>query len=321
MERVLCGNFSLICLDADDLTVLQKSKAAFLWESPPCASMDELISLAPLAAAEMAPERGSKIVSVVLYVNVPGDMSLKSLEEENVMTYVMSDIHGYYEKYRSMLEAIEFAEDDTLYVLGDVLDRGPDGFKILLDMAARPNVIGLLGNHELLAAVVLPSLLRTMRQGEEQPLSKAEQAHMQEWLQNGGKASILQFLQFGGEEMQTVCEYLPELSAYEEISVQGQRFVLVHAGLEHFSAARPLEEYDLEDFLFCRPDPEAAYFPNKILVFGHTPTRLLFKQIGKPELPDRIFHHNKMIGVDCGCAYPGGRLGCLCLDTMEEFYV
>ena len=82
--------------------------------------MDELISLAPLAAVEMAPERGSKIVSVVLYVNVPGDMSLKSLEEENVMTYVMSDIHGYYEKYRSMLEAIEFAEDDTLYTLPEI---------------------------------------------------------------------------------------------------------------------------------------------------------------------------------------------------------
>ena len=74
--------------------------------------------------------------------------------------------------------------------------------------------------------------------------------------------------------------------AYEEISVQGRRFVLVHAGLEHFS-----------------------------------PTRLLFKRIGKPELPDRIFHRSTMIGVDCGCAYPGGRLGCLCLDTMEEFYV
>ena len=64
------------------------------------------------------------------------------------MTYVMSDIHGHYDKYREMLETIEFAADDTLYVLGDVLDRGSDGFKTLLDMTARPNVIGLLGNHE-----------------------------------------------------------------------------------------------------------------------------------------------------------------------------
>ena len=236
------------------------------------------------------------------------------------MTYVMSDIHGCYQKYWAMLETIEFAEDDTLYVLGDVLDRGPDGFRILLDMAARPNVIGLLGNHELLAAAVLPSLLRTMRRGDDQPLSKAEQEQMREWLQNGGKGSILQFLQFGEEEMETVCEYLPELSAYEEATVQGRRFVLVHAGLEHFSVARPLEEYDLEEFLFCRPDPDAAYFPDKTLIFGHTPTRLLYKQVGEPELPDRIFHRGTMTGIDCGCAYPGGRLGCLCLDTMEEFY-
>lgn len=44
------------------------------------------------------------------------------------MIYVMSDIHGCYEKYRAMLKAIKFAEDDALYVLGDVLDRGPDGW-------------------------------------------------------------------------------------------------------------------------------------------------------------------------------------------------
>ena len=80
LKRVLYGASSLICLDADDLTVLQKGEAAFLWESPPCASMDELISLAPLAAAEMAPERGRKIVSVVLYVKAPGDMSLENLD-------------------------------------------------------------------------------------------------------------------------------------------------------------------------------------------------------------------------------------------------
>ena len=237
------------------------------------------------------------------------------------MTYVMSDIHGCYEKYRTMLETIEFAADDTLYVLGDVLDRGPDGFKILLDMAARSNVIGLLGNHELLAAAVLPSLLSTMRQGEDQPLSEAEQEQMREWIQNGGKSSILQFLQFSGEEMEMVCGYLPELSAYEEITARGRRFVLVHAGLEHFSPARPLAEYELEDFLFGRPDLNAVYFPDKTLIFGHTPTRLLYQQIGEPGQPDRIFHRDTMIGIDCGCTYPGGRLGCLCLDTMEEFYV
>ena len=237
------------------------------------------------------------------------------------MTYVMSDIHGCYEKYRDMLETIEFAADDTLYVLGDVLDRGPDGFKILLDMSARPNVVGLLGNHELLAASILPALLRAICQGEGQPLDRTEQKLMQEWIQNGGKPSILQLLRLSGEEMEIVCEYLPELSAYEEVTVGGRRFVLVHAGLEHFSPARPLEEYSLEDLLFCRPDPGTSYFSDKTLVFGHTPTRLLHRQIGAPEQPDRIFHRGTMIGIDCGCGHPNGRLGCLCLDTMEDFYV
>lgn len=173
----------------------------------------------------------------------------------------------------------------------------------------------------ILAAAVLPSLLRTMRRREEQPLSETEQKQMAEWLQNGGKPSILQFHQLSGEEMETVCGYLPELSAYEEVTVDGRQFVLVHAGREHFSSTRPLEEYDLEDFLFCRPDPDAAYFPDKTLVFGHTPTRRLYKQIGEAERLARIFHRGTMIGIDCGCAHPGGRLGCLCLDTMEEFYV
>ena len=36
---------------------------------------------------------------------------------------------------------------------------------------------------------------------------------------------------------ETVGGYLRSLSACEEISVQGRRFVLVHAGLEHFSIA------------------------------------------------------------------------------------
>jgi len=64
--------------------------------------------------------------------------------------------------------------------------------------------------------------------------------------------------------------------------------VKVNAALEHFDPAKPLDTYELQDLLFGRPDPEAVYYPDKILVFGDTPTR---------------------------------PLGCLCLDTMEEFCV
>lgn len=81
LEQKFIENTGFINVDYADVQILRKGEAAFLWESLPCTSMDEMISLAPLAAAEMAPERGRTIVSVVLYVNVPGDMSLESLDE------------------------------------------------------------------------------------------------------------------------------------------------------------------------------------------------------------------------------------------------
>ena len=39
-------------------------------------------------------------------------------------TYVIGDIHG-------QLEKMKFNENDELYVMGDVVDRGPDPIKAL----------------------------------------------------------------------------------------------------------------------------------------------------------------------------------------------
>lgn len=50
------------------------------------------------------------------------------------MYYVMSDLHGCYKEYQKALEMIHFNAQDTLYVLGDVVDRGPEPVKILQDM-------------------------------------------------------------------------------------------------------------------------------------------------------------------------------------------
>ena len=57
------------------------------------------------------------------------------------MIYAVSDIHGCYSQYEEILEKIAFSDEDTLYVLGDVLDRGPEPLRVLEDMAGRHNVI------------------------------------------------------------------------------------------------------------------------------------------------------------------------------------
>ena len=42
------------------------------------------------------------------------------------MIYFMSDIHGCYKEYMELLEKIHFSDEDELYVVGDVVDRGPE---------------------------------------------------------------------------------------------------------------------------------------------------------------------------------------------------
>lgn len=235
------------------------------------------------------------------------------------MNYVISDIHGQYEKYRAILAEIEFKSTDTLYVLGDVIDRGPDGCKILLDMMGHPNIFPLLGNHEFTAAMCLPWLMEEVTDQSLASLDNTRIAALSEWINNGSSPTLRELKQLKQREREDILEYLREMELYTEVTVGGRDFVLVHAGLDRFSPQKLLENYELQDFLFCRPDLNTAFYEDRYLVYGHTPTRLLLRQAGEPP-EDRIIHRGRQIALDCGAAF-GGRLGCLCLDTLEEFYV
>ena len=81
------------------------------------------------------------------------------------MIFAMSDIHGQYELFRNLMEQIPLGKDDTLYVLGDVVDRGPDSMKILKYMMANPNIIPIMGNHELMALPCLKLLVPELSNG------------------------------------------------------------------------------------------------------------------------------------------------------------
>ena len=51
-------------------------------------------------------------------------------------TFVISDIHGEYEQLKTLLAKMNFGEQDKLYVLGDVVDRGPEPIRALSDETA-----------------------------------------------------------------------------------------------------------------------------------------------------------------------------------------
>ena len=229
------------------------------------------------------------------------------------MIYAISDIHGMYDKYIKMLELIEFSDDDELYVLGDVVDRGEKPVEVLLDMMKRPNVYLIIGNHELMALDVLDMMFGS-ENGEEQEI--AVEAAMGDWLVNGGAYTIEGLAKLSDEERFDVLDYLSELMLCEAIDVGDKTFILVHSGFDNFSRDKKLSDYTVNDLVWHRPDPNFRYFEDESIyvVAGHTPTRTI-------NGGNSIVHSNGNIFIDCGAWYDGGRLACLCLDTMEEFYI
>lgn len=232
------------------------------------------------------------------------------------MTYIMSDLHGRYRQYLEMLEKIGFSEEDELYVLGDVVDRGEDPISILLDMSLRPNVYPILGNHEYMAIYLLGKLsARITEDNAESHLSAEDVSALAGWLVDGGQSTLEGFRRLTPDLREGILEYLEEFTPYEELTVGGNRFLLVHGGLADFDPSRPLEDYDLHSLLTEHTDYTRPYFEDRYLVTGHTPTGLI-----EPGHGGRIYRKHRHIAMDCGNGW-GGVLGCLRLEDFAEFYV
>ncbi len=233
------------------------------------------------------------------------------------MVYVMSDIHGEYGKFIQMLELIDFSGKDELFVLGDLVDRGPEPIKLVQDLLLRPNVFPLFGNHDLLALYVMTKLSAVITEDNYNTyLTKDIMLELlMDWITDGGETTLSQFRSLNKEQRQDILDYLSEFALYEVIDVGEKSFILSHAGLGNFRKDKKLHEYTEEELLFGRNNPDIRYFDddNIYLIWGHTPTCTICGE-------DKIYKSHNNILIDCGACF-GGKLACLCLDTMEEFYV
>ena len=232
------------------------------------------------------------------------------------MTYVMSDIHGQYEKYMRMLETIAFTDDDDLYVLGDVIDRGEHSVKILLNMSMRGNVFPILGNHEMMALSVLRKLcVEITDENVDSQVGYDDIKALTMWQMDGGDKTLAEFKGLDRDTKLAVIEYLEEFSPYEELHVNGREYLLVHGGVPLSKVSLPMEEQSLGEILTERPDYSVRYFEDKYLVTGHTPTVSI-----ADEYDGKMYIKNGHIAIDCGAGF-GKPLGCIRLEDHAEFYV
>jgi len=231
-------------------------------------------------------------------------------------TYVISDIHGEYDMFMELLEKIGLKDTDTLYVLGDMVDRGPHPVKTLQKLMEMPNAICLVGNHELMALDCLEFLMKEITEESIGELDEETTGNLLSWIQNGSEPTMKEFRELSGEEQEEVIEFIKEFLIYEEISVGGKDYLLVHAGLGNYYPGRDMEDYSLKELVWDRAEYDIEYYPDKYVVTGHTPTQGI---PGNPK-PGYIYKKNHHIAIDCGSFIPGGRLAAICLDTGEEFY-
>ena len=229
-----------------------------------------------------------------------------------MMHYVIADVHGCYDLYLKMLEKIGFSDNDTLYFLGDAIDRGPDGIKVLLDMMERKNVVPFWGNHEDMFYRVVSSI------GQELTLDERidVEGTMIGWTEfNGGEPTWEAWCALSDDQQHALLAYLETFMLYEELEVNGRRFLLAHAGLGKYAEHKTPDDCTDEEMIWERMDYDKVYWPHVYLVTGHTPTGYI-----DPAYANRIIQKNNHIAIDCGAVF-GGTLGCICLETLEEFYV
>ena len=140
------------------------------------------------------------------------------------MIYAVSDLHGCYDKYRKLLERL--TSDDSLYILGDIVDRGSDGMKIVLDLINRDNIFSYRGNHDHCAQFFLGNYAFP----NDGYFTDGLEEVFRLWLSDGGSETYREFLKLDESKQRAVLGYLNSLPLFEELTVRGQKCILAHTG-------------------------------------------------------------------------------------------
>lgn len=230
------------------------------------------------------------------------------------MVYVTSDLHGYsLEKFKKMLDCVGFTENDFLYILGDVIDRGPDGIRILKWLMSKSNSQLILGNHEAMF-IACDFLFEEIMEDSISKLTGSKLNIYNTWVSNSAQPTLNALSAMRNVEIKYILEYLRESPLYEAITVNGKDFILTHSGLGSFNKDKKLSDYSSDDLLWNRPNIDDKYFEDIKVIFGHTPTFFY-----GDENKGRSLKTETWTDIDVGTGL-GLNPMLLRLDDMTEYY-
>jgi len=207
--------------------------------------------------------------------------------------FAISDIHGCNITFGNLLDQIAFSTSDELYILGDLIDRGPDS-KGVFDRVFQMQKEGyqvhcLRGNHEQMCLDAVSE----------------EESVVGMWEVNGGLQTMRSFdamrpSQIPGKYLEFISE-LPYCFELDE-------YILVHAGL---NLKRHIPLMDPKSMLWTRgwykdfDDNRAEqWLDDRIVVHGHTP-------ISNRETSNMLQNVDRLpvVNIDNGCVFVGRKVG------------
>lgn len=250
--------------------------------------------------------------------------------------YAVSDLHGRYDLWEKIKAALQ--PDDILYSLGDNIDRGPDGIKIILDIMKMDNVRCIRGNHEMMAIKALPFLLA----------NKFNSPNIDQWFWNGGAETWNQLESiYHEDDNRTFKDHCYNIINFFKYNMKDDYFhvfnatnnkhivLLSHAG---YTLGRKQEAevgWDRDHFFdkwcpsFDIPLIQYGLWNTKdiLLVHGHTPVQFLKQdlELVKTKIdfstPPQIIRYcdGHKIDIDLG-SIVSNRAALLNLETLEAIY-
>ena len=255
-------------------------------------------------------------------------------------TYAFSDVHGHRATLDRLLSRVSPTKDDSFFMLGDMIDRGPDAAGVLSVVRTLDNCTTLLGNHEqlMLAAIDHPD----------------DQRKRFDWTSNGGGMTVTSLADLADDAYEWFVDWIRSLPLYATCEASGRRFLFAHAGIRPGVVPAPAEWNDAtaidylaaqhpDDLLWIRDgfwDVPTGLVDEKgngaIVVAGHTPTMYVERIHGGPPALDENNRCQMLfcgageatggvpdkIAIDCAAAAGAGtgQVGMICLDTLEVTY-
>ncbi len=172
-------------------------------------------------------------------------------------TFAIGDVHGFYKPLETIFKAIAPKKHDTIVMLGDYIDRGPDSKKVmhfLRKQKSKCNLVKLMGNHEDMLLQILTDDLAAL-------------CNTEDWLSWGGLQTLQSFgVRRPNELPKWVLEFLKECLPYYET----ETCIFAHAG---FKPDKPMDQQDHDVLIWDKVFSTFDYpphFSGKKGFVGHT---------------------------------------------------